>query len=283
MAVYYIAAVSSGGSNSNSGTSFSSPWTISKLNTFENAGDLILINKGDFIGINVNITRSGTISNPITYDIYGASANNPILDGSASATPVFTISGNYVNVKNIQFQNTTGSNGAVFINSTHDVSVYNCVMNNAIRGIRIANCGSAGVLNVKVLNSYFYLISDVNNGSGGFTSGGGCYVQYDTCTGSGAEVAYNKGYTDVSTSHPFVGDLLSFFKLFGTSSSYALIHDNQLRGGSSDLASGGKCGIGLGDNGGQYQNVYNNILINAAEKQLCFMINIVFTSKSEVF
>jgi hypothetical protein len=138
----------------------------------------------------------------------------------------------------------------------HDITINNCYINNGIRGILAWQSGSAGVANIKIFSCFFANISDP-----GLATGGGNYIQFNNVNGSGCEIAYNKGYTDISTPKPYVGDLISLFQSSGTTTSYILIHDNWLRGGSADTT-GGKCGIGLGDNGGSYQNVYNNILVN---------------------
>lgn len=77
---YYI---SPSGSDSNVGTSQTSPWkTISKVNTVSLLpGDQILFQRGGTFRGNLAITQSGTSANPIVISSYGT-GNNPIFLGS---------------------------------------------------------------------------------------------------------------------------------------------------------------------------------------------------------
>jgi hypothetical protein len=93
-ATYYVAAA---GSDSNSGTSSSTPWqTIAKVNgsTFS-PGDLILFNRGDaWYGTSLVAPSSGSSGSPITFGAYGSGAN-PIIKGStALSTSGYTLGPN---------------------------------------------------------------------------------------------------------------------------------------------------------------------------------------------
>lgn len=276
MAVYYIASASSGGSTGNTGLSAGSPWPLSKLNTFEVAGDKILINKGDTLSGTTTISRSGSSGNPIIYDSYGSSAHNPIFDGAASASAVISITGNFITFNNLTFQNTSGSAGLLHIGTNiHDIIINNCYFNNGILGVNAVFSGTGGVANLKVLNSWFANITDVNNGSGSFKFGNGNPVQFNNCNGAGMEIAYNNCYTAItigSSTTPFVGDILSIYQCNGTSGSNILVHDNNIRGGGSSTPAspggGGKAGIVLGDKGGSYQQAYNNIVCNGGASSI---------------
>jgi hypothetical protein len=109
---YYVS--SSSGSDSNNGTSMSSPWqTITKVNGGAyNPGDSILLKAGDtWIG-SPNFSSglitpfAGSSSSPITYGSYGAGAS-PILDGGNSLPTLITISRNYITITGLQLQNST--------------------------------------------------------------------------------------------------------------------------------------------------------------------------------
>jgi len=82
---YYVAAA---GSDTNNGTSSSTPWqTIAKVNasTFS-PGDSILFNRGDaWYGTALTVPSAGSSGNPITFGAYGTGAN-PILKGSTFLT-----------------------------------------------------------------------------------------------------------------------------------------------------------------------------------------------------
>jgi hypothetical protein len=89
---YYV---SSTGSDSNNGTSTSTPWqTLTKVNntTFV-AGDKILFKAGDTFTGTIIPKASGTSSNPITYGMYGTGAK-PVITGFASVSGWTSLGGN---------------------------------------------------------------------------------------------------------------------------------------------------------------------------------------------
>ncbi|HWC57826.1 MAG TPA: Ig-like domain-containing protein [Candidatus Paceibacterota bacterium] len=79
-ATYYVS--SSAGSDSNSGTSSSSPWqTLAKINaTTLKAGDSVLFARGDTFYGSLTVSQSGSSGSPITYGAYGTGAN-PVISG----------------------------------------------------------------------------------------------------------------------------------------------------------------------------------------------------------
>lgn len=80
---YYVSNANPVGSDSNSGSSPSSPWmTIAKVNesTFQ-PGDQILFNRGCTWREELTITSSGTSGNPITFGAYGT-GSNPLISGA---------------------------------------------------------------------------------------------------------------------------------------------------------------------------------------------------------
>lgn len=256
MAVYYIASASSGGSTGNTGLSIASPWPLSKLNTFEVAGDIILINKGDTLTGTSTISRSGTSGNPITYDVYGSATNNPILDGGSSTTnKTLTITGHFIVVKNIQVQNSfTTAFGTLFLSGTgcHDVAIRNCHVTGGYRGIHAQNCTD----NIIIDSCYIEGVGHNAGGTAGPASGDGAHIQLDNCNGAGIQITNNKVY--VASPNVGVGDLISMFQSSGTIGSYIQISGNILYGGGN--GTNGYDGIGVGDVGGAYQHCFNNRL-----------------------
>lgn len=258
MSVYYIASVSSGGSTGNTGLSIGSPWPLSKLNTFENAGDTILINKGDTLSSTITLSRSGTSGNPITYDIYGSATNNAVIDGGASTTnKSLNITGAFIVINNLSIQNSfVFASGTLYITGTHDVTINNCHVKQGFRGIHVHSCTG----NIVINGCYVETISNVNGAStAGPANGDGALIQFDTCTGAGQSITNNKCYT--ASPGPGVGDIISLYISSGTSGSYIQVTGNQVQGGST--GGNGYCGIGMGDNGGQYQFVNNNLIANS--------------------
>lgn len=84
-ATYYVDAT--GGSDSNNGTSQTTPWkTIAKLNGFKpSAGDSILFKRGQMWREMLTLKYSGTASAPVTYGAYGTGAL-PIICASNPAS-----------------------------------------------------------------------------------------------------------------------------------------------------------------------------------------------------
>ncbi len=81
---WYVANTTSG---TDAGTQ-ANPWKgLSSLNSHQaciNPGDFVALNRGDeFAGSLLNITRSGTALNPITFGAYGTGAN-PVLKGNGT-------------------------------------------------------------------------------------------------------------------------------------------------------------------------------------------------------
>ncbi len=89
---YYV---SNSGSDSNSGTSESSPWeSLNKVNIYSfSPGDQILFKRGDQWEGTITVNASGTSGNPIVYGAYG-SGDKPKIYGSEEITGWTLYSGN---------------------------------------------------------------------------------------------------------------------------------------------------------------------------------------------
>src|SRR5665647_553890 len=91
---YYI---SSSGSDTNNGTSTSTPWkTLSKLNAYFSSlqpGDNVLLNRGDVFYGSINVNKSGSFGSPITIGAYGSGAK-PVITGFTNVTSWTNLGGN---------------------------------------------------------------------------------------------------------------------------------------------------------------------------------------------
>lgn len=264
MAIYYFKPTGLAG---NTGLSDAQAWPLSKHNSVAFApGDIIRFNLGTSFSGNITISHNGGIGNFITYDVYGTTGHNPIIDNGMAASPVITVNANYIKINNIYLKNSTASNGMVYVPSgVHDVYLNNVAFNTGLRGFNATNAGSGGIANLSVLNCWFLNIRDTGTGQT-FAHGGGNGIQINNCNGSGQEYAFNKFYyptipNNVNTANIFVGDVLSIYQSKGTATSYILVHDNWFRGGSSNTQET-KASIIVGDVGGQYQNCYSNLTCN---------------------
>ena len=121
----------------------------------------------------------------------------------------------------------------------------NSFMNNT-NGVYAHNCGGG----IKVDNNQFA------NVDGGYPHGH--FVQFDNCSGAGNEIQNNVGENVLGVnSNPI--DLINILQSNGTPASPILISGNMFRGGGPDTTGGG---ILVGDVGGSYITVRDNILVD---------------------
>lgn len=171
--------VSSGGNNSNPGTSESLPWqTMAKVNSMKtifNPGDSIKFHRGDFFYGTLNLTRSGTVGANIVFTNYGT-GNLPKWQYSTTGAAISALSYNY-NVSYIIFD------GFIITDSSMDVSnrtpqakvgiaiEFEGGGNNTVRNCEFSLIG-IGIFfsngdNNKCTNSKFYNLRMVKNTVGG--------------------------------------------------------------------------------------------------------------------
>ena len=89
---YYV---SSSGSDTNNGTSTSTPWkTIAKLNSITlKPGDNVFFNRGEVFYGGINLKQSGTLGFPITFGAYGSGAK-PVVSGFTTVSSWNSLGGN---------------------------------------------------------------------------------------------------------------------------------------------------------------------------------------------
>lgn len=243
---YYFSASGSG-----SGCTIGAPCPLSQVSSHGVAGDSLLFKKGDTFSGTITYTNSGSSGLPIVFDAYGNGVN-PIFDAGGSSTATISVTGNYVTINNAIIQNSTNTSALLVLTSIHDVIVHNCYFNNGVRGIFANNCTG----NLDLNNNYFTNIADPNIGS----NGGGNRIQLHTCTLSVGNINIRYNQT-METRNANIGDQFSFFKCVGNSSNQFYASYNSVFGGSSNTA--GYNAFGMGDNGGAYQNVHANIIVNS--------------------
>src|SRR4030043_1780173 len=116
---YYV---STSGNDNNTGTTSDFPWqSISKVNNMMNSflpGDTINFKRGDTWVADesltipyLNITKSGTLTNPINFTAYGDGTNPTIFNPSNTPGKKkgIAITGNYIDVSNFIVKDVTGS------------------------------------------------------------------------------------------------------------------------------------------------------------------------------
>ncbi len=130
---YYLA---NSGSDSNTGTSVSTPWKttlkLSKINF--KPGDKVLFCKGDIWFESFDISFSGTNESPIYFGSYGEKVSNPILDGNNELQYLiqFKSEVNNITIENIEFRNCNpqfsgGVRGILYGNlSNSNINIKDC-------------------------------------------------------------------------------------------------------------------------------------------------------------
>lgn len=156
---YYV---SPAGSDSNNGTSASTPWqTLAKVNaTTFSAGDSVLLASGGSWSGTLAPLGSGTSANPITIDWYGGTTR-PLIAGPG----------------------TTGSVGVKLSNQSgwtiSDLEVTNTQSGStaALTGMTVSQSGSGTVSNITIDNCYIHDVNSCAVGSANFTkASGGIYL-----------------------------------------------------------------------------------------------------------
>jgi hypothetical protein len=228
MSTYYV---STSGSDSNSGTSASSPWkTIAKVNTVNlNAGDSVLFQGGQtFSGtLNVGSGDSGSSSSPVTFGSYNGQAT--INSGKSNGALVNNCTGVWFNnLKFVGSPTTSGTQSGItfqgYTNGTYysndkvencNISGYyfagilleggfsnggltgvqitgNSVYNNVDSGIQSVGAGATCITNITISNNQVY-----NNYGDGHSAATGNGIELGDVTGAMVEdnVAYLNGST----------------------------------------------------------------------------------------
>ena len=194
----------------------------------------------------LNVTNKA--SSPIKY----TNKSNIVLDG-------LTIDCNNEKVPGIQ------------LHFCSNIYIKNCKISNSLfYGIKLYNCTNITIENCFITNVQAGVYAQesktikVNNNqflnmNGPYPSGN--FVQFDNVNGGGNRINYNKCENIAGVAkHPQDG--LSVYKSNGLPGDSIQVIGNWIRGGQISHDSGGACGIGLGDNGGSYQVVRYNILVN---------------------
>lgn len=141
-----------------------------------------------------------------------------------------------------------GKSYGIRIASSSNITVDSCYVSNVATGI-YATMSS----NITIKNNYVFQMV------GPASSGMGSSIQLNTVTGTNIIANNNcENLIGVGTNpNPEIGDMINMYL-----SSHVTVANNYIRGGGTLTLSGGRCGILVGDKGGDYQEVYGNKLIN---------------------
>ena len=135
----------------------------------------------------------------------------------------------------------------VNISNSKNITVINCCFNSVATGVYAYKSAQLSILR-----------SRFSNIQGPFPRGQ--MVQFNEVTGGGNNISYNKCQNVQGVSNP--EDVINIYKSYGTLTSPIQIAGNQIRGGGPSKSGGG---IMVGDNGGGYITVKDNILVNPGQ------------------
>jgi hypothetical protein len=185
----------------------------------------------------------------VSKPVYLEDVHNKTIEGleirGAAADGINLLQCSNITIKNCRFLFAKG-NGVQILNSKN-VTVINCFFENT----------SAGV--------YAYQSSGVNVSGNRFRNMQGPFpkgqmVQFNEVTGAGNKINYNKCQNVMDKSYP--EDAINLYKTYGTAASPVEVTGNRILGGGPSKSGGG---IMVGDNGGAYVIVKNNILVNPGQ------------------
>jgi hypothetical protein len=228
----------------------------------------------------------------------GTTSTTNTATGTATATPAVTTGSTSASTATATTAAATSaytSSGPINLNGSHDITISGKLINGgSVPAITLTNCynvhitknmlGNSTNVGIYLYNCYSVTVdyNNITNVSTGVyvvnTTGGGIFVnynqflnmvgpmprgqfvQFNTVSGSGNSISYNKGENIFGQSNP--EDAINVYKSNGTSSSPIQVIGNWIRGGGPS-ASGG--GIMLGDTGGSYEVASNNILVDPGQ------------------
>ncbi|MBL7560177.1 right-handed parallel beta-helix repeat-containing protein [Olleya sp. YSTF-M6] len=187
-----------------------------------------------------------TISQPIVYN----NIHNTTISGLEITNP----NGHCIilnNCSNIIIENCLlkeASGNAVNIENSNGITVTNCNMESVSTGVYVQ--GQSSQIQV--------LYNTCKNVNGPFPRGQ--LTQFNGVSGTGNKINYNVAENIIEDSYP--EDIINIYNSNGTAADPIQIKGNWIRGGGPSTSGGG---ILIGDNGGSYTTVEDNILVNPGQ------------------
>ncbi|MDB5123624.1 MAG: right-handed parallel beta-helix repeat-containing protein [Mucilaginibacter sp.] len=193
------------------------------------------------------VTSGYTSSSPINLNgshditISGKSING-------GSVPAITLTNCYnVHITKNMLGNSTDV--GVYLYNCYNVTVDYNNITNVSTGVYVVNTTGGGI--VVNYNQFKNMVGPMPRGQ---------FVQFNTVSGSGNSISYNKGENIFGQSNP--EDAINLYKSNGTSSSPIQVVGNWIRGGGPSATGGG---IMLGDTGGSYEIASNNIMVDPGQ------------------
>jgi hypothetical protein len=203
----------------------------------------VFSNRGaSFKNINASVY---SVSNPISLTgvsnmtITGVS----ILAGTGPAISLTNCTNIHI-TKSKLYNGTTVNGLGINLNNCKNITIDSCNFSSLAAGVHAYK--STGV--IVTANQMLNMVGPSPRGQ---------FVQFDNVSGAGNMVSNNRLENIMGASSSQYA--IDMYMTNGTAASPVMIKGNWIRGGGPNKSSGG---INLGDNGGSYQTVENNILVN---------------------
>lgn len=136
---------------------------------------------------------------------------------------------------------------AIYLTNCANVSISGCSFKNVNNGVYAIGCSG-----ISVVNNECFEIQRVKPR--------GQFCQMNSCSGAGNRIAFN--YVRNTLGKSSTEDIVSIYKCNGTAESYILVENNAFYGGGPSVSG---TGILIGDNGGSFQHVRNNIMVDVGQ------------------
>lgn len=203
---------------------------------------------------NGTIVVGGTNSGPVTLKPNTTYSGLTIDLGKTSSTAFIGSNVTNVTIKNCKIINGTGTATAVYITGGSNITITGNLIANIPQGIVIKNTTS----NVLIDSNQFQNI--LNSPSLTMHP-----IQFQSVNGVGNKITNNR-IEEIASVAPYTHDQISIYQSNGIATDSIEIAYNWIRGGQqvkNAAGNNGACAIGVGDSGGSYQSVHDNIMVNA--------------------
>ena len=195
----------------------------------------------------------------------GSSYSGPYV----TSAPIVRTGVNNAVISGLQITNASGP--CITLSNCSNITIQNCKLGPSLGdGVDLSNCTNITITNCSMsdvasgLHAYMgsgisFIYNDILNVKGPYPRGQ--MAQFDNVSGTGNRINYNSCDNISGQSNP--EDLINVYMSNGTANDPIQVNGNWLRGGGPSTTGGG---ILVGDNGGTYQLVENNICVNTGHE-----------------
>ena len=171
-------------------------------------------------------------------------------------------------IKGLEIANPTGH--SISLTNCSNITIQNCKLGpSKMEGVYLYNCTNVTITNCTMekvqtgvlaesCSGIKFEYNEVKNVQGPFPRGQ--MILLANCSGGGNSISFNISENILGQSYP--EDIINMYMSSGTADSPIIISNNWIRGGGPSMSGGG---IMLGDNGGSYVLVENNILVDPGQ------------------